>query len=188
MTEATDIRIQVAQIIEQGMHGIEWAAGKRPSIADLEAILNSGEQPSIQILPDGSITAGEPRDAAFKCADNVIDLLSTQGAGVTAERDAVIELKRALRNMADAYVRKVKTGLTADEIAKEPWRCMEYIEAERLCKTTLKLHFSEEWLREKIKNDPDNLPCEVGSLERRKEQVVCQQFRRSYEQPFKVKP
>lgn len=71
----------------------------------------------------------------------------------------VIELRAALRNMADAYARKVKTGLTAEEIAKEPWRCAEYIEAERLCKTPLL--FTNEWLREKIKNDPD-LPCEAG--------------------------
>ncbi len=78
------------------------------------------------------------------------------------ERTAeVIELRAALRNLADAYVRKVKTGLSAGEIAKEPWRCMEYVEAERLCKTPFKLHFTKEWLIEKIKNDPD-LPCEIG--------------------------
>lgn len=85
------------------------------------------------------------------------------GAATAEQRaDERIELRRALRQMADAYVRKVKTGLTADEIAKEPWRCAEYIEAERLCRVPLNLHFTEEWLRRKIENDPD-LPCEAGA-------------------------
>lgn len=75
----------------------------------------------------------------------------------------VIELRAALRNMADAYVRRIKTGLTAEEIAKEPWRCAEYIEAERLCKPSVKLHFSEEWLRSRIERDP-NIESEAGVL------------------------
>lgn len=80
---------------------------------------------------------------------------------MTDRTPEVIELRAALRNMADAYVRKVKTGLTPADIAKEPWRCAEYVEAERLCKTPFKLNFSKEWLMEKIKNDPD-IPCEAG--------------------------
>lgn len=75
--------------------------------------------------------------------------------------DEVIALRSALRAMVDAYVRRVKTGLTAEQIAKEPWRCAEYVEAERLLKRPFKLHFTREWLMEKIKNNPD-LPCEAG--------------------------
>ena len=82
---------------------------------------------------------------------------------MTDRTEEVIELRAALRAIADAYVRKVKTGLTPEEIAKEPWRCAEYIEAERLCKTPFKLLFTNEWLIEKIKNDPD-LPCEAGKF------------------------
>lgn len=70
-------RKKLAAVIEHAMHGVEWTAGKRPSIADLEAILNSDAQPSIQILPDGSITAGEPREAAYKCADDIMALFSS---------------------------------------------------------------------------------------------------------------
>jgi hypothetical protein len=73
-------REQIAQIIEQGMHSVEWTAGKRPSIAELEAILNSSETPSISLLPDGSITAGEPRDAAYKCAEVIMALLEGKAA------------------------------------------------------------------------------------------------------------
>lgn len=108
--------------------------------------------------------SGEPLEAVtrglmdrFAEALDIIDRLSAQ----PKETGKVIELRAALRNMADAYVRKVKTNLTADEIAKEPWRCAEYIEAERLCKTAFKLQFTKEWLLDKIKSDPD-LPCEVG--------------------------
>ena len=78
----------------------------------------------------------------------------------TLMKGKIVALRSALRAMADAYERKVKTGLTPEAIAKEPWRCAEYIEAERLCK--LELLFTNEWLRSKIATDPD-LPCEAGS-------------------------
>lgn len=74
----------------------------------------------------------------------------------TKSADNVVALRSALRRMADAYVRRVKTGLTAEEIAKEPWRCAEYIEAE------MKLYITEEWLKRHIESDPD-LPCEAGA-------------------------
>ena len=77
----------------------------------------------------------------------------------TLLKGKIVNLRAALRAMADAYERKVRTGLTAEEIAKEPWRCAEYIEAERLCK--MQLRFTNEWLRDKIESDPD-LPCEAG--------------------------
>jgi hypothetical protein len=77
----------------------------------------------------------------------------------TVLKGKIVMLRTALRAMADAYERKVRTGLTPEEIAKEPWRCAEYIEAERLCK--MELRFTNDWLREKIKNDPD-IPCEAG--------------------------
>lgn len=95
--------------------------------------------------------------------DTVMITEDLPAPGNVERAEELIALRAALRNMADAYVRKVKTGLTDAEIAKEPWRCMEYIEAERLCIRPLKLHFTKEWLIEKIKNDPD-LPCEVGPL------------------------
>ena len=69
-------RREIALIIEDAMHGIEWAAGKRPGIDDLERMLNSDEVPAINILPDGSITAGEPRAAAYKAADTIIERLT----------------------------------------------------------------------------------------------------------------
>ena len=62
-------------------------------------------------------------------------LLSFIGDSVVKDRGPeIIELRAALRAMADAYQRKVRTGLTPEQIAKEPWRCAEYIEAERLCR------------------------------------------------------
>jgi hypothetical protein len=74
----------------------------------------------------------------------------------------IIELRAALRAMADAYARKVKTGLTAEQIAKEPWRCAEYIEAERICKRPpFKLLGDPERMKQKILSDPD-IECEAG--------------------------
>lgn len=71
-------REQIAQIIEQQMHHIEWMIGKRPSIDELERMLNSPEPPRVTLLPDGSITAGEPREEAFKAADAILALLNEQ--------------------------------------------------------------------------------------------------------------
>ena len=66
---------EIARVVEQAIHGVEWTAGKRPSIDELEKMLNADETPSIHILPDGSITAGEPRPEAFKCARAIRALL-----------------------------------------------------------------------------------------------------------------
>ena len=87
-----------------------------------------------------------------RIAPQVVIGLLDEIAGLIALK---LEMRAALRNMADAYVRKMKSGLTPEEIAKEPWRCAEYIEAERLCKVPMKLHFTAEWLRRKIESNPD---------------------------------
>lgn len=70
-----------------------------------------------------------------------------------------LELRSALREMMLAYERRIRSLCTPEEIAKEPWRCAEYIEAERLLKLPpFKLLMSNEQLRRKIASDPD---CET---------------------------
>ena len=78
--------------------------------------------------------------------------------------DEVVELRRALRNMADAYQRLIRTNCTPEMIAQEPWRCMEYIEAERLCKRSFKLQIDLETLKRQIAAEPDGMSCEAGVL------------------------
>ena len=74
----------------------------------------------------------------------------------------IVELRAALRAMADAYERKVRTGLTPEEIAKQPWRCAEYVEAERLYRRPpFKLLGDPERMKQKILSDPD-IECEAG--------------------------
>ncbi len=64
---------------------------KRPTIAELEAILAQPDPPTIQILPDGSITAGE---------GNLINPDGPEAATVTAglvvERDRLREALAAI--------------------------------------------------------------------------------------------
>ena len=86
------------------------------------------------------------------------------GASHEAQSDEVIALRAALRNMADAYARRVRSLCTPEEIEKEPWRCAEYIEAERLCKRPFKLLISNEQLSRMIAAEPDDAECEAGVL------------------------
>lgn len=67
-----------------------------------------------------------------------------------------LELRAALRSLADAYERRIRSLCTPDDIAKEPWRCAEYVEAERLLKTPpFKLLVDNETMRRKIASDSD---------------------------------
>jgi len=76
--------------------------------------------------------------------------------------DETIALRAALRNMADAYQRRIRSECTPEEIVKEQWRCAEYVEAERLCKRPFKLLVSNEQLRRMLDAEPDDASCEAG--------------------------
>lgn len=41
------------------------------------------------------------------------------------------KLETALRNMMAAYERRIRSECTTEQLAKEPWRCAEYVAAEQ---------------------------------------------------------
>ena len=78
-----------------------------------------------------------------------------------SETEKISKLKNALRGMMIAYERRIRSECkSAEDLAKEPWRCAEYVAAEQALK--LKLLMPEGWLRDRILADPDSDDPQAG--------------------------
>ena len=75
-----------------------------------------------------------------------------------------VKLAACLRALMLAYERRIRSDCTtSEELAKEPWRCAEYVAAEDALKP-MKLQFTVEGLRNRIATESDEASYEAGVL------------------------
>lgn len=87
------------------------------------------------------------------------------------------EGRKALRDLMAAYERRVRSDCkTPEDLAKEPWRCAEYIAAEKAL--GMKLLFSDEWLRNRIHDEPENVSAgpDIAAHEAAGDRAILEQI------------